>query len=77
MAELLAAGADPALPDARGRAAYALAPAGPEGRDARDAFRRRRAAAGEGAADWAAAGVPEALTPEMEAAQAAKQARPC
>jgi hypothetical protein len=75
VAELLAAGADPAAPDARGRPAYALAPAGPDGQDARDAFRRARAAAGEGAADWAAAGVPEALTPEMEAAQAAKAVR--
>ncbi len=76
VAELLAAGADPAAPDARGRPAYALAPAGPDGQDARDAFRRARAAAGEGAADWAAAGVPEALTPELEAAQAAKAVRP-
>ncbi|KAK9834023.1 hypothetical protein WJX81_003953 [Elliptochloris bilobata] len=74
VAQLLEAGADPALPDSRGRTAYALAPAGAEGREARDAFRRRRAAAGEAATDWAAAGVPEALTPEMEAAQAARQA---
>ncbi len=37
--------------------------------------RRARAVAGEGAADWAAAGAPEALTPEKEAAQAAKAVR--
>ena len=38
-----------------------------------DAFRRARAAA-EDAWDWGAAGVTSALTPEMEAAQAAKRA---
>lgn len=74
VAELLGAGDDPARADAQGQPAYALTPPGAEGREVRDAFRRHRAAAGEAAADWAAAGVPDPLTPELEAAQAAKQA---
>lgn len=70
MAELLDGGADPAEQDGEGRTAYMLA----RERGARDAFRRFRARAGEGAWDWLAAGVPEALTPELEQAQAAKKA---
>ena len=41
----------------------------------RDAFRRFRAAAGEEAWDWHAAGVPEALTAELEARKAEKDAK--
>ena len=70
VAELLDGGADPAEQDGEGRTAYMLA----RERGARDAFRRFRARAGEGAWDWLAAGVPEALTPELEQAQAAKKA---
>jgi len=70
VAQLLDAGADPAEQDGEGRTAYMLA----RERGARDAFRRFRARAGEGAWDWLAAGVPEALTPEMEQAQAARKA---
>ena len=69
VASLLAAGADPGVRNVRGRVAYSVA----ADRQTRDAFRRARAAA-EDAWDWGAAGVTSALTPEMEAAQAAKRA---
>ena len=70
---LLQGGADAAQPDARGKTPYAVAAS----KEVRDAFRRHVAAAGPDLA-WepAAAGVPSALTPEMEAAQAARQVRP-
>jgi len=70
VAQLLDGGADPAEQDGEGRTAYMLA----RERGARDAFRRFRARAGEEAWDWLAAGVPEALTPELEQAQAARKA---
>jgi hypothetical protein len=69
VASLLLAGADPGVRNVRGRVAYSVA----ANRQTRDAFRRARAAA-EDAWDWGAAGVTSALTPEMEAAQAAKRA---
>ena len=69
VASLLAGGADPGVRNVRGRVAYSVA----ANRQTRDAFRRARAAA-EDAWDWGAAGVTSALTPEMEAAQAAKRA---
>ena len=69
VASLLAGGADPGVRNVRGRVAYSVAAS----RQTRDAFRRARAAE-EDAWDWGAAGVTSALTPEMEAAQAAKRA---
>ena len=70
VAQILEGGADPTERDGGGRTAYMLA----RERGARDAFRRFRAQVGEDRWDWLAAGVPEALTPEMEQAQAAKKA---
>ncbi len=69
VAALLAGGADPGARNVRGRVAYSVAST----RATRDAFRRARAAMEE-SWDWGAAGVTSALTPEMEAAQAAKRA---
>ena len=69
--ELLEAGSDPAEKDLRGRTAYMVT----KSKAVRDAFRRFRAAAGEGAWDWHAAGVPEALTAELEARKAEKDAK--
>ena len=69
VASLLAGGIDPGVRNVRGRVAYSVA----ANRQTRDAFRRARAAA-EDAWDWGAAGVTSALTPEMEAVQAAKRA---
>jgi hypothetical protein len=69
VAVLLAGGADPGARNVRGRVAYSVAAS----RETRDAFRRARAAAEE-AWDWGAAGVTSALTPDMEAVQAAKRA---
>lgn len=47
-------------------------------KEVRDAFRRHVASAGESLAwDVEAAGIPSALTPEMEAQQAAKQVHTC
>lgn len=73
VAQLLEAGEDASVPDARGRPPYAVAAS----KEVRDAFRRHVAAAGEGLAwDAGEAGIPSALTPEMEAAQAARLVRP-
>ena len=70
---LLQSGEDAAVLDARRRPAYAVA----ANKDVRDAFRRFVAAAGQ-SLGWSAeaAGIPSALTPEMEAQQANKQVRP-
>lgn len=57
--------------DARGKPPYAVA----ADKDVRDAFRRYVANEDALPWDWTAAGVPSALTPEMEAQQAARQAR--
>ena len=73
VAALLQSGEDAAVLDARGRPPYAVA----ANKDVRDAFRRFLAAAGESLGWYAeAAGIPSALTPEMEAQQAAKQVPP-
>ncbi|EIE25625.1 hypothetical protein COCSUDRAFT_83632 [Coccomyxa subellipsoidea C-169] len=68
--QLLEGGEDPTALDARGRPPYAVA----ADKDVRDAFRRYMAGSDAQDWDWAAAGVPSALTPEMEAQQAARQA---
>lgn len=54
--------------DGRGRTAYAVATS----KETRDAFRRHMGLA-PAQWDWHAAGVPSALTGELEAAQAAKR----
>ncbi len=69
MTQLLEGGEDPTAVDARGRPPYAVA----ADKDVRDAFRRYMAGSDAQDWDWAAAGVPSALTPEMEAQQAARQ----
>lgn len=66
---LLETGADPTLRDERGRTPYALA----SDKETRNAFRRYMAEAGD-CWNWQAAGVPSALTPELEAIQASKKA---
>ncbi|KAG5189714.1 hypothetical protein JKP88DRAFT_262073 [Tribonema minus] len=58
---LLEAGADPCKKDVRLRVPFFLA----QDKEVRDAFRRHRASA-EDALDWEAAGVPAALTDDME-----------
>ncbi|KAK9908857.1 hypothetical protein WJX75_003876 [Coccomyxa subellipsoidea] len=70
VSKLLQRGDDPAVLDDRGRPPYAVA----ADKDIRDAFRRYMASSDALDWDWAAAGVPSALTPEMEAQQAARQA---
>ncbi|CAL5219276.1 g1077 [Coccomyxa viridis] len=71
VAALLQAGEDASVLDARGKPPYAVA----ANKEVRDAFRRHMASAGESLTwDAEAAGIPSALTPEMEAQQAAKQA---
>ena len=67
MASLLQDGHDPTV--SVGKTAYAVA----SDKAVRDAFRRYMATAPE-QWDWAAAGVPSGLTPEMEAEQQAKEA---
>ena len=67
---LLEGGADPCSKDLRGRAPYLLA----KTKEVRDTYRRYRARAGEGAFDWKASGVPQALTPELEEQQRKKKA---
>ena len=69
VASLLAGGADPTERGRGGRLPYDASCSKP----VRDAFRRAAAAAPD-AWDWGAAGVPSALTPEMEATQAARAA---
>lgn len=69
VSKLLQRGDDPAVLDDRGRPPYAVA----ADKDVRDAFRRYMASSDALDWDWAAAGVPSALTPEMEAQQAARQ----
>ncbi len=70
VAALLQAGEDASVLDARGKPPYAVA----ANKEVRDAFRRHVASAGESLTwDAEAAGIPSALTPEMEAQQAAKQ----
>lgn len=69
MAELLQRGDDPTVVDARGKPPYAVAAS----KEVRDAFRRYMASEEAWDWDWAAAGIPSALTPEMEAQQAARQ----
>jgi hypothetical protein len=64
---LLAGGADPTVRGRGGRRAYDAAAT----KEVRLAFRRAAAAAPD-AFDWADAGVPSPLTPEMEAAQEAR-----
>eukprot|EP00897_Mesotaenium_endlicherianum_P009008 jgi/Mesen1/8135/ME000437S07227 len=66
---LLEGGEDPGVADARGRTPYAVA----ADKETRNVFRRYMATAGE-QWDWHAAGVPSALSDELEAAQAAKKA---
>lgn len=70
VAALLQSGEDASVLDARGRPPYAVA----ANKEVRDAFRRHVANAG-GELQWDvdAASIPSALTPEMEAQQAAKQ----
>lgn len=68
MTELLEGGADPTVPGDEGRTAYAVATKKP----VRDLFRKYMAGHPD-QWDWAASGVPSALTPELEAHQAAKQ----
>ena len=65
---LLQEGHDPAVTNAGGKTAYAVA----ADKAVRDAFRRRMAAKPE-RWDWAAAGVPSALTADMEAQHAARE----
>ena len=66
--ELLDSGQDPTVSDSEGRSPYAVA----ANKGVRDAFRRQMGLNPD-QWDWAAAGVPTALTPELEARQAAKQ----
>lgn len=68
---LLEAGNDPCVRDSKGRVAYVLA----ANKDVRDAFRRYMAAHPE-QWDYTAAGVPSALTDELEAAQQSKKVGP-
>ncbi|CAI5501619.1 unnamed protein product, partial [Closterium sp. Naga37s-1] len=69
VARLLQEGSDPTERDGRGRVAYAVA----ANKATRDAFRRHMAAHAE-QWDWHAAAVPSALTHELQASQAARQA---
>eukprot|EP00884_Botryococcus_braunii_P011078 jgi/Botrbrau1/19972/Bobra.0059s0087.1 len=69
VARLLEEGADPGERDGRGRPPYDVAGC----KEVRDAFRRAMAAHPT-RWDWVAAGVPSALTPDLEALQAARQA---
>ena len=68
--ELLEHGSNPMEASSEGRTPYAVA----TNRACRDAFRRHMGAHPD-QWDWAAAGVPSPLTPELEAHQAAKQVR--
>jgi hypothetical protein len=69
VAQLLEAGQiDPAARDSWGRTPYTVAAS----KEVRDAFRRAMGAEPD-KWDWTAAGVPSALTDELQAAQAAKQ----
>ncbi|CAL8460734.1 g265 [Coccomyxa elongata] len=70
VAQLLQKGEDPTVLDARGKPPYSVA----ADKEVRDAFRRYMASEDALQWDWTAAGVPSALTPEMEAQQAARQA---
>jgi len=69
VAALLSGGADVTARDSRGRTPYLVAST----KDVRDAFRRFMAAEPD-RWDYSAAGVPSALTEDLEAAQAAKKA---
>lgn len=69
VSELLEAGHDPTAVDSEGKTPYAAAASKP----VRDCVRRHMGAHPE-QWDWTAAGVPMALTAELEARQAAKQA---
>ena len=71
MTQLLEQGLDPCALNSEGRLPYQVAAS----KAARDAFRRQMGAHPE-QWDWADAGVPTALTPELEARQAAKQVAP-
>jgi hypothetical protein len=71
--QLLEAGEDPTVLDARGRPAYAVAAT----KEVRDAIRRYAASEMGQGLDLAAAGIPSALTPEMEAQQAVRQVGFC
>ena len=66
--ELLERGVDPCVRDSRGRTPYMLA----SEKEVRNTFRRFMAVNPD-KWDWRAAGVPSALTKEMEESQAAKQ----
>lgn len=66
--KLLMEGSDPTSRDVRGRTPFFLC----KSKDSRDAFRRFRATA-ERQWNWSDAGVPDALTPEMETAQKEKE----
>lgn len=70
--DLLEGGADPTIPGDEGRTAYTVATK----KAVRDVFRRYMAAHPE-QWDWGASGVPSALTPELQAHQAAKQVGSC
>lgn len=70
VAQLLQKGENPTVLDARGKPPYSVAAE----KEVRDAFRRYMAREDALQWDWTAAGVPSALTPEMEAQQAARQA---
>ena len=73
MTELLDQGADPTQLSSEARTPYSVAGT----KAARDAFRRHMGAHPD-QWDWAAAGVPSALTPELQAHQAARQVpQPC
>ena len=70
VAALLQSGEDASALDARGRPPYVVA----ANKDVRDIFRRYVASVGNSLTwDVETAGIPSALTPEMEAQQAAKQ----
>ncbi|KAJ9508751.1 hypothetical protein QJQ45_028061 [Haematococcus lacustris] len=69
VSSLLAGGADPCARDSRGRAPYAVS----LNKETRDAFRRFMASA-QDRWDYVAAGIPSALTEDLEAAQLAKKA---
>lgn len=72
VAELLDRGEDPTVVDSRGRTPYEVAAS----KEVRDAFRRYAASEAGQQLDLAAAGIPSALTSEMEAHQAARQVCP-
>jgi hypothetical protein len=68
---LLEEGSDPGVRDSHGRTPYMVA----TNKEVRDAFRRFMASASD-QWDYVAAGIPSALTDELEAAQAAKKVGP-